>query len=166
MSGRLDSIAEWLKNNTEHFSEYNYVRVNPTDTDGYFGASSFDILWNLSSVNYGWIILHSDNQKSVIFGRLVSGNAEWDIPAFKSDLDSFAEKRLSLTISNFNSYVKSKTNRISFFAFSNAVDSPFSFQTGFCIAFNHEYLIRTDQFCLIGMSHDGTKIETKRIQIS
>lgn len=87
MSGRLDSIAEWLKNNTEHFSEYNYVRVNPTDTDGYFGASSFDILWNLSSVNYGWIMLRSDNQKSVIFGRLVSGNAEWDIPAFKSDLD-------------------------------------------------------------------------------
>lgn len=90
----------------------------------------------------------------------------WNSTALKSDLDSFAEKKLSLAISNFNSYVKSKTNRISFFAFSNAVDSPFSFQTGFCIAFNHEYLIRTDQFCLIGMSHDGTKIETKRIQIS
>lgn len=90
----------------------------------------------------------------------------WNSTALKSDLDSFAEKKLSLTISNFNSYVKSKTSRISFFAFSNAVDSPFSFQTGFCIAFNHEYLIRTDQFCLIGISNDGTKIETKRIQIS
>lgn len=90
----------------------------------------------------------------------------WETTTLKSDLDSFAEKKLGLTISNFNSYVKSKTNRISFFAFSNVTDSPFSFQTGFCIAFNHEYLIRTDQFCLIGISHDGTKIETKRIQIS
>lgn len=94
------------------------------------------------------------------------GWTNWETYALKSDLDSFAEKKLSLTISNFNSYVKSKTNRISFFVFGNAVDSPFSFQSGFCIAFNHEYLIRTDQFCLIGMSDDGTKIETKRIQIS
>ena len=96
-------------------------------------------------------------------GRRLQSNI---ILSTNCDLDSFAEKKLSLTISNFNSYVKSKTSRISFFAFSNAVDSPFSFQTGFCIAFNHEYLIRTDQFCLIGISNDGTKIETKRIQIS
>ena len=86
--------------------------------------------------------------------------------ATKSDLDSFAEKKLDLTISEFNSYVKSKTNRISFFAFSNAVDSPFSFKTGFCIAFNRSYLMNTGQFCLIGVSIDGTKIETKLIQIS
>ena len=90
----------------------------------------------------------------------------WDFYVTKSDLDSLAEKKLGLTISNFSSYVKSKTNRISFFAFSNAADSPFSFQTGFCIAFNHQYLMNADQFCLIGISHDGTKIETKLIRIS
>ena len=90
----------------------------------------------------------------------------WNSTALKSDLDSFAEKKLDLTISEFNSYVKSKTNRISFFAFGNEADAPFSFETGFCIAFNHNYLIREDQFCLIGISSDGTKIETKRIQIS
>ena len=86
MSGQLDSIIEWLKSNTTKFFVYNYVRVEPTDSDGYFGNSSFDILWNLSSASYGWIMLRSDNPKSVLFGRLVDGNAQWDIPVFKSDL--------------------------------------------------------------------------------
>lgn len=91
MSGQLDSIIEWLKSNTTKFFVYNYVRVEPTDSDGYFGNSSFDILWNLSSASYGWIMLRSDNPKSVLFGRLVSGNAQWDIPVFKSDLDKVAK---------------------------------------------------------------------------
>ena len=86
MSGQLDSIIEWLKSNTTKFFVYNYVRVEPTDSDGYFGNSSFDILWNLSSASYGWIMLRSDNPKSVLFGRLVDGNAQWDIPVFKSDM--------------------------------------------------------------------------------
>ena len=90
----------------------------------------------------------------------------WNSTALKSDLDSFAEKKLDLSINDFNSYIKPKTNRVSFFAFNDTTNSPFSFQTGFCIAFNHNYLIRTDQFCLIGISDDGTKIEAKRIQIS
>ena len=90
----------------------------------------------------------------------------WKVHALKSDLDSFAEKKLDLSINDFNSYIKPKTNRVSFFAFNDTTNSPFSFQTGFCIAFNHNYLIRTDQFCLIGISDDGTKIEAKRIQIS
>ena len=85
MSGKLESIAEWLKNNTTYFGVYNYIRVQePIDSDGYFGNSSFDIVWNFSSLNYGWITLRSDNPKSIIFGRLVAGKAEWDIPVFKS----------------------------------------------------------------------------------
>ena len=85
MSGKLESIAEWLKNNTTYFGVYNYIRVQePIDSDGYFGNSSFDIVWNFSSLNYGWMTLRSDNPKSIIFGRLVDGKAEWDIPVFKS----------------------------------------------------------------------------------
>lgn len=86
ISGQLTAIVSWIKSNTTIFKRYNYVRVEPTDTDGYFGASSFDIIWNLSSVNYGWLMLRSDNSKSVLFGRLVSGEAKWDIPVFNSDL--------------------------------------------------------------------------------
>lgn len=85
MSGKLESIAEWLKNNTTYFGVYNYIRVqDPIDSDGYFGNSSFDIVWNFSSLNYGWMTLRSDNPKSIIFGRLLYGEAEWDIPVFKS----------------------------------------------------------------------------------
>lgn len=86
ISGQLTAIVSWIKSNTTIFKRYNYVRVEPTDTDGYFGTSSFDIIWNLSSVNYGWLMLRSDNSKSVLFGRLVSGEAKWDIPVFNSDL--------------------------------------------------------------------------------
>ena len=106
MSGQLDSIIEWLKSNTTKFFVYNYVRVEPTDSDGYFGNSSFDILWNLSSASYGWIMLRSDNPKSVLFGRLVDGNAQWDIPVFKSDIPNLYYSIKSSIINNPTEVIK------------------------------------------------------------
>jgi hypothetical protein len=108
MSGQLDSIIEWLKSNTTKFFVYNYVRVEPTDSDGYFGNSSFDILWNLSSASYGWIMLRSDNPKSVLFGRLVDGNAQWDIPVFKSDIPKLYYTIESSIINNPAEVIKQK----------------------------------------------------------
>lgn len=114
------------------------------------------------------VVLYGCTQEPIATNYSADGKTwlGWKVHALKSDLDSFAEKKLDLSINDFNSYIKPKTNRVSFFAFNDTTNSPFSFQTGFCIAFNHNYLIRTDQFCLIGISDDGTKIEAKRIQIS
>lgn len=72
MSGKLSSIGEWLKT-ADTSSRWNTIRVDPTDSDGYFGTSGFSILWQCSSANYGWCILMSDNAKVIVFGRNVSG---------------------------------------------------------------------------------------------
>lgn len=71
ISGKLSDIGTWLQTNGVT-SRWMSARVNPTN-DGYFGRSTFCILWQCSSVNYGWCILISDNSKMVVFGRNSEG---------------------------------------------------------------------------------------------
>lgn len=72
ISGRLSDIGKWLQTNGTT-SRWMSARANPTNTDGYFGKSTFSILWQCSSANYGWCILISDNSKMVAFGRNSDG---------------------------------------------------------------------------------------------
>lgn len=72
ISGRLSDIGKWLQTNGTT-SRWMSVRANPTNTDGYFGQSTFSILWQCSSAEYGWCILISDNPKMVVFGRNSAG---------------------------------------------------------------------------------------------
>ena len=72
LSGKLSNIGEWVKNNGTP-GKCTFVRVEPSDSDGYFGTSGFSILWTRTSVNYGWCILISDNSKMVVFGRNSDG---------------------------------------------------------------------------------------------
>ena len=72
LSGKLSNIGEWVKNNGTP-GKCTFVRVEPSDSDGYFGTSGFSILWTRTSVNYGWCILISDNPKMVVFGRNTDG---------------------------------------------------------------------------------------------
>ena len=72
LSGKLSKIGEWVKNNGT-LGRCTFVRVEPSDSDGYFGTSGFSILWTRTSVNYGWCILISDNPKMVVFGRNSTG---------------------------------------------------------------------------------------------
>ena len=72
LSGKLSNIGEWVKNNGTP-GKCTFVRVEPSDSDGYFGTSGFSILWTRTSVNYGWCILISDNPKMVVFGRNTVG---------------------------------------------------------------------------------------------
>ena len=72
ISGRLSDIGKWLQTNGTT-SRWMSVRANPTNTDGYFGRSTFSILWQCSSDQYGWCILISDNLKMVVFGRNSDG---------------------------------------------------------------------------------------------
>lgn len=79
ISGKLAEIGNWIKNNPGTLGRFNYVRAHPTES-GYFNTSSFSILWNLSSVSYGWAMLQSDNEKTVLFGRLSEGIFYWYAP--------------------------------------------------------------------------------------
>lgn len=72
ISGRLSDIGKWLQTNGTT-SRWMSVRANPTNTDGYFGSSTFSILWQCSSAEYGWCILMSDNPKMVVLGRNSTG---------------------------------------------------------------------------------------------
>ena len=72
LSGKLSNIGEGVKNNGTP-GKCTFVRVEPSDSDGYFGTSGFSILWMRTSVNYGWCILISDNPRMVVFGRNSTG---------------------------------------------------------------------------------------------
>lgn len=72
ISGRLSDIGKWLQTNGTT-SRWMSVRANPTNTDGYFRSSTFSILWQCSSAEYGWCILISDNPKMVVLGRNSDG---------------------------------------------------------------------------------------------
>ena len=58
------------------------VRANPSSdaNPGYFSSASFSIMWNCSSINYGWTILMSDDSNFILFGRLNVGRWHWYHP--------------------------------------------------------------------------------------
>ena len=62
-------------------------------------------------------------------------------------------------------YLKGKATKVTFFAFYSLTDNPFSFNQGFCIAFNSPGIMQDNLFVLVGISRDGNKIETKQMTI-
>lgn len=78
MSGLLSSVGTWIKNNYIA-NRWIACRVNPTDNTGYFGSSSFNVLANCSSTNYGVAQLMCDNpnKSALVIGQLVSGTWNW-----------------------------------------------------------------------------------------
>ena len=67
IDGTLAGIGNWINSTKKFTSRWYTVRCTPTNS-GYFGSSSFCILWNSSSSYYGWCILMSDNAKCIVFG--------------------------------------------------------------------------------------------------
>ena len=83
ISGVLSDFGDWMKNHFS-YSRYCCVRVTPNNSTGYFGGASFGAIYSLSSVNYGWAMLQSDNAKCVVFGRLSAGTWYWYAPTLNS----------------------------------------------------------------------------------
>lgn len=79
ISGQLNSVGTWIKNNRVN-NHYICCSVKPT-ASGYFGNSGFSVLAMLSSANYGWCILQSDNAKMLLIGRLSGGTWYWAAPS-------------------------------------------------------------------------------------
>lgn len=78
MSGALSAVGAWISSN---FVSNKWIgcKVLPTDNTGYFGSSSFSVLANCSSANYGVVQLMSDNpnKSALVIGQLVGGVWSW-----------------------------------------------------------------------------------------
>lgn len=78
MSGALSAVGTWI---TDNFISNKWIgcKVVPTDSSGYFGSSSFSVLANCSSANYGVAQLMSDNpnKSALVIGQLVGGAWTW-----------------------------------------------------------------------------------------
>lgn len=78
MSGVLSAVGAWISAN---FVSNKWIgcKVSPTDSAGYFGSSSFSVLANCSSANYGVAQLMSDNpnKSAMLVGQLVGGTWSW-----------------------------------------------------------------------------------------
>lgn len=78
MSGSLATVGEWIKSNFI-VNRFIFAKITPTDSSGYFGSSSFTVLANCSSANYGSAQLMSDNpnKSAMVVGQLVGGTWYW-----------------------------------------------------------------------------------------
>ena len=78
MSGALSAVGTWI---TDNFISNKWIgcKVTPTDSVGYFGSSSFSVLANCSSANYGVAQLMCDNpnKSALVIGQLVGGTWTW-----------------------------------------------------------------------------------------
>ena len=81
IAGDLDSVGTWIKNNlTGRNNGWIITRVSSTSS-GIFGTSAFAIIANMSSANYGFGMLMSDNDThQVIFFRCSGGTFYWYAP--------------------------------------------------------------------------------------
>lgn len=75
ISGQLSAVGSWIKSNFIA-SRWISARVNAT-ASGYFGTSGFCINANLSSQNYGWGWLQSDQANMILFFRVSAGTFYW-----------------------------------------------------------------------------------------
>lgn len=74
MSGDLTAVGEYIKSNfiTNRLITF---KVEPTDSTGYFGTSSFGVIALMSSANYGFCQIQCDagGRKSFVVGYCQSG---------------------------------------------------------------------------------------------
>ena len=79
----MNKIGDWIKTK---YIKNRYVAVRCTNnglSNPVFGASEFGLIFCLSSVNYGWAFLQTDNQGLVsgaLFGQLSAGTWKWYKP--------------------------------------------------------------------------------------
>lgn len=78
MSGVLSDVGDWIKTNYIT-NKWLCVKVTPTNSTGYFGGSSFTVMANCSSANYGSAYLTCDNpnKSAMVLGQLVNGSWSW-----------------------------------------------------------------------------------------
>ena len=101
ISGTDSSIGTWMKSNCI-YNKWCQVRVSPTDSSGYYGASSVAIMYNLSSVNYGMAICTSDNitKEPMRVGQLYGGNWTFTQMPYAYQLTPIGDKRNVATTPN------------------------------------------------------------------
>jgi hypothetical protein len=101
ISGTDSSIGNWMKSNYIS-NKWCQVRVSPTDSSGYYGASSVAIMYNLSSVNYGMAICTSDNitKEPMRVGQLYGGNWTFTQMPYAYQLTPIGDKRNVATTPN------------------------------------------------------------------
>jgi len=87
MSGLLSSVGTWIKENYIP-NKWIACRVNPTDNTGYFGSSSFSVLANCSSTNYGvaQLLCDNPNKSAIVVGQLVDGAWSWRAVSTEPDI--------------------------------------------------------------------------------
>lgn len=77
MSGELDAVGAWIISqlNNLNYNKWIGARISPTDSTGYFGSSSFTVMANCSSANYGVAQFMSDNPNvsPIVIGQLREG---------------------------------------------------------------------------------------------
>lgn len=78
IDGTLSGIGNWI-NSQKSTARWRSARC-ASNNNGYFGKSSFCILWQSSTAQYGWCILMSDHSKMIVFGRN-SGGWHWYAPS-------------------------------------------------------------------------------------
>lgn len=91
-TGIGNQIKTIAGSSSDYTSRWVSIRVNNSGTSvAPFGTSSFGVLFNLSSSNYGWVILMSDSPNtSFIVGRLSGGTWTWK--------DIWGQKMLRYTV--------------------------------------------------------------------
>lgn len=106
IGGDEESILTWIKANFVP-SKWIYGRITPSSS-GLFGMSSFSIMANLSSANYGWGWLESDNAFSggVVRFRIYEGEMYLEnyLPIFQTALGS-ASSSFSINLPNAGQYI-------------------------------------------------------------
>lgn len=77
----LAGIGSYIISLNKRDGNWYHIRANVEEgTTGYFHTASFSILWNLSSLAYGWVVCMSDNEYDehfLVFGKLSSRNWRW-----------------------------------------------------------------------------------------
>lgn len=130
ISGKLSAVGDWIKQNYSA-SAWIYARVGAVTENGPFGSSSFSIEANLSSPNYGWAILRSDNPHfgGMIIGRLSADWTWYTVSAgTMNNPNGFGESQtITYGGKTWNFYKSGQ------FVYFNATDDATSFPAGFTI---------------------------------
>ena len=108
------------------------------------------------------IILHSRLTNKIAQLSFAPPNtwSDWDLYVKNSDLYPVTR----VNGGYLADMLRDKTNKVTLIAFVNPSDCPFSFKTGYCIAFNSLLITNDKTFTLIGTN--GTSIETKVLTIT
>ena len=155
------TLSEYIKELATNKNRFGYIVVSGFSD---LPRTDWGFTLELVSVNSLYVKIHRSLSNGEYYIRGMSYDYQW-VGDWQKILTNSDLYHVTRVIGGYLAdTLRGKTDKVTLISFVDPPDCPFSFKTGYCIAFNSLLITNNKTFTLIGTN--GTNIETKILTIT